>query len=80
MSKTIFEVTPEVLGELETWFASATLPDELQLDEAVYIPNLKSTVSRLLEQAELCVDNPKMHGCIYLLIRIKNMLEGHPEE
>lgn len=79
MSKTMMEVTPEVLDDLIKWFSTATLPKELQLDSAVYIPDLKETVNRLIDQAKLCVDNPKMHGCIYLLIRIKHMLEGNPD-
>lgn len=66
--------TKEELRQLEEWFAGRDLPEEMHLDKAAYIPDLKETVSRLCMQAETCYENPKMQGCIILLERIKEKL------
>ena len=65
---------PQELVELNEWFDQCRLPESLQLDQAVYIPDLPDTVLRLFEQAEVCYDNPKMQGCICLLERIREKL------
>ena len=72
-------LTQEELQELVEWFEQKTLPAQMQLDKATYIPNLPETVERLFIQAEINYDNPKMQGCIYLLLRIKEKL-GDPSE
>ena len=67
--------TKEELRELENWFEGKELPQSLRLDKATYIPNLKDTLSRLCQQADVCYENPKMQGCILLMERIKAKLE-----
>lgn len=67
--------TIEELRQLEEWFEGRDLPQEMHLDKATYIPDLKETVSHLCMQAEVCYENPKMQGCIILLERIKEQLE-----
>ena len=66
--------TEEEIEELKKWFESQQLPEELALDKATYIPNLRDTLDRLLEQANLCCGNPKMQGCIIPLERIREKL------
>lgn len=66
--------TLEELRQLEAWFEGKEMPEEMHLDKATYIPNLKETVKRLCWQAEQCYENPKMQGCIILLERIKEKL------
>lgn len=66
--------TEEEIEELKKWFESQQLPEELALDKATYIPNLRDTLDRLLEQANLYCGNPKMQGCIILLERIREKL------
>ena len=44
--------TEEEIEELKKWFESQQLPGELALDKATYIPNLRDTLDRLLEQAK----------------------------
>lgn len=66
--------TEEEIEVLKQWFESRQLPEELVLDKATYIPNLRDTLDRLLEQADLCRENPKMQGCIILLERIREKL------
>ena len=65
--------TEEEIEELKKWFENQQLPEELALDKATYIPNLRDTLDRLLEQANLCCGNPKMQGCIILLERIREI-------
>ena len=69
-------LTKEELHELKEWFEKQELPKELQLDKATFIPNLSETVRRLLIQSEINYDNPKMQGCIILLLRLKAKLES----
>ena len=52
--------TREELHELEEWFNNVQLPESIQLDKATFIPNVKETLSRLILQAEINCDNPKM--------------------
>lgn len=67
--------TREELHELEEWFNNVQLPESIQLDKATFIPNVKDTLSRLILQAEINCDNPKMQGAIYILERLKAKLE-----
>lgn len=67
--------TREELAELEAWFKSIQLPESLQLDKATFIPDVRETLDRLVLQAEINCDNPKMQGSIYLLERLKAKLE-----
>lgn len=67
--------TKDEFKELQAWFEAQNLPESMQVDKATYIPNLKETVLRLLDQAKVCYDNPKMQGCLILLEHIKQKLE-----
>lgn len=67
--------TRDELRDLEEWFNNINLPESIQLDKATYIPNVKDTINRLMVQAEINCDNPKMQGPIYLLERLKAKLE-----
>ncbi len=67
--------TKEELQELENWFKTVSVPQTLQLDKAMNIPDLPDTLTRLFDQADICYENPKMQGCIILLERIKAKLE-----
>lgn len=67
--------TREELAELEAWFKGIQLPESLQLDKATFIPDVRETLDRLVLQAEINCDNPKMQGPIYLLERLKAKLE-----
>lgn len=67
--------TLEKLNELKDWFDTHELPETLQLDKSTYIPDLKDTVSALLDQAYICYSNPKMQGGIVLLEKIKKHLD-----
>lgn len=67
--------TSEEFGELLEWFNGRDIPESIQLDKATYIPNLKDTLSRLIVQAEINRENPKMQGAIFLLERLKAKLE-----
>ena len=55
--------------------AMTSLPESLQLDKATFIPDVRETLDRLVLQAEINCDNPKMQGPIYLLERLKAKLE-----
>ena len=67
--------THEEVDLLKAWFDQAELPAEMQLDKAVYIPDVKETVRRLFLQAYVCCENPRLQGCLRLLERIKAHLE-----
>lgn len=67
--------TLEELQALKDWFKDKELPQDMRLDKATYIPDLKKTLSSLFLQADVCYENPKMQGCIFLLERIKAKLE-----
>ena len=69
-------LTLDELHELGDWFNQQDLPQDLQLDKATYIPNLKDTIHRLLTQSEISYNNPKMQGCIILLLNLKKKLES----
>ena len=66
--------TLEDIAALEDWFADKKLEGSLQLDNAVYIPDLKQTVTNLIIQAKVSYENPKIHGCIRLLEQIKTKI------
>lgn len=67
--------THEEVDQLKAWFDQAELPAEMQLDKAVYIPDVKETVRCLFLQAYVCCENPRLQGCLRLLERIKAHLE-----
>lgn len=67
--------TREELAGLEEWFKERQLPESIQLDKATFIPDVRDTLERLIMQAEINCDNPKMQGPIYLLERLKAKLE-----
>lgn len=70
--------TIEEIDELKVWFQSVenSLPATMQIDSSAFTPDLKETISMLFDQAYLCYENPKMQGCIWLLKKIKQNLEG----
>lgn len=66
----------EELQALQAWFAERTLPKDMHIDQATYTEDLPETIAMLMEQAEVCRENPKMQGCFRLLERIKQKLEN----
>lgn len=78
MPKETIKHTPEEIGKLKLWFNEHAdkLPKEMQIDESTYTPDLQLTLSALLEQAEICCENPKMQGSIFILEKIKKKLEA----
>ena len=73
MDKNVYTI--EEVDELKAWAEQAEFPAEMQLDEAVYIPDVKETVHRLIMQAYVCHENPRLQGCLRLLERIKARVE-----
>lgn len=67
--------TKEEFKKLQSWFGEQSLPESMQVDKSTFIPDLKDTVFRLLDQAKVCHENPKMQGCLILLEHIKQRLE-----
>ena len=69
--------TQEELEELKNWFETnqSRLPQTMQIDSSAFTPNLPETVKMLLEQAYICYENPKMQGCIRLLLKINQNIE-----
>jgi hypothetical protein len=59
------------IKEMKEWFAAQKLPQSMQVDKCTFIPNLKRTVDALIEQSEYCYGNPNLHGCLYVLERIR---------
>lgn len=81
MKKTDEIYTKKEMEELKAWFSGTKLPASMQLDKATFIPDLKDTIGRLLQQADLCYENPKLQGVLRLLERIKAKLtEGENAE
>lgn len=68
--------TLDKLNDLREWFKTHELPQDIQLDKALYIPDLRDTIDALFEQAYVCYENPKMQGSIILLEKIKSLLEN----
>lgn len=77
MTKRTTTYTIEELDELKNWFdeQASNLPKDMQIYRGAYSPNLKQTISMLLEQAYTCYNNPKMQGSIQLLEKIRKNLE-----
>lgn len=69
--------SPEEIDELKEWFDTHqdTIPQDMYIEESIYTPNLKETITRLFEQAYIYCSNPKMQGCIVLLQKIKSNIE-----
>ena len=70
--------TLEEIQELEAWFKGHMneLPDALQIDASTFTPDLKETVGMLFEQAYITCGNSKMQGCVWLLKKIRDKVEG----
>lgn len=47
----------------------------MQLGKSVFIPDVEDTLQRLFDQADVCFENPKMQGCLFMLEDIKSELE-----
>ena len=70
-----FSYTKEDVEELKTWFETHELPASMQINDAAFSPDLKRTVSILLEQAAMNYRNDKMHGSLHLLEQIRQNIE-----
>lgn len=72
--------TLEELDELKNWFESheGIIPEDMQIDNSAYTPNLKNTINALIEQAYIYYENPKMQGSVRLLEKIRMKLENNP--
>ena len=69
MDKNVYTI--EEVDQLKAWAEQTEFPAEMQLDKAIYIPDVKETVRRLVMQAYVCYENPRLQGCLRLLERIK---------
>jgi hypothetical protein len=73
MDKNVYTI--EEVDQLKAWAEQTEFPAEMQLDKAIYIPDVKETVRRLVMQAYVCYENPRLPGCLRLLERIKARIE-----
>ena len=60
MDKNVYTI--EEVDELKAWAEQTEFPAEMQLDKAIYIPDVKETVRRLVMQAYVCHENPRSAG------------------
>ena len=67
--------TKEELNDLKAWFVGRKLPKTMQLGKSVFIPDVEDSLQRLFDQADVCFENPKMQGCLFMLEDIKSELE-----
>lgn len=69
--------TEEELQKLSKWFEQHTdkLPASLRVDKATYVPDLKRTVRFYFDIAKEHKDNPTYAAQIFLLFKIKDVLE-----
>lgn len=76
MEKLIY--TKEDYLELKSWFEmnDRLLQGDMRIDASTYIPDVKKTVSMLLEQVSEYHGNDKMYGGYLLLNKIKQHLEN----
>ena len=76
MEKLIY--TKEDYLELESWFEmnDRLLQGDMQIDASTYIPDVRKTVSMLLEQVSEYHGNDKMYGGYLLLDKIKQYIAG----
>lgn len=70
--------TPEELADIKDWAIRSkdSLPADLRLDTAVYIPDLPLTVGYMLEVIEDHAEHPAFYGEIELLFRIRKAIES----
>lgn len=67
----------EAINELVAWFAAQTdLPESLQMDTSVYIPNLKETIDGLTQMSLANYENPLFRPAIKRFYKLKEILEG----
>jgi len=69
--------TKEDYLELKSWFEKNNhlLQGGMQIDVSTYTPDVRKTVSMLLEQVSEYYGNDKMYGGYLLLTKIKQLLE-----
>ena len=69
--------SPEELRGLLDWVSEQkdNFPEQLRLDDAIFIPNLRQTVSNLLEAIDMHAECPAFYGEIEILFRIREKLE-----
>ena len=67
----------EELREIYQWVKQhqGALPESLWLDDATYIPDLRTTAGHYLEIIELHRENPTYSGQIYQIFRIREKVE-----
>lgn len=67
----------EELREIYQWVKQHqdALPESLWLDDATYIPDLRTTAGHYLEIIELHRENPTYSGQIYQIFRIREKVE-----
>ncbi len=72
--KSIF--SKEELNELTVWFNERKdkLPETLQVDDAIFVKDLRQTVDYYLRLVELYHDKRAFSGQLYLLERIRKKL------
>ena len=72
--KSIF--SKEELNELTDWFNERKdkLPETLQVDDAIFVKDLRQTVDYYLRLVELYHDKRAFSGQLYLLERIRKKL------
>ena len=73
MDKNVYTI--EEVDQLKAWAEQTEFPAEMQLDKAIYIPDVKETVRRLVMQAYVCYEKQRLQGCLRLLERIKARIE-----
>lgn len=73
-----FNYTKEDYLELKSWFEQNDhlLQGDMQIDASTYTPDVRKTISMLLEQVGEYHGNDKMCGGYLLLERIKQQLEA----
>ena len=69
--------TPEELDDLTQWITEKMplMPESLQVDEATYIADLKTTAGYYLEIIELHRENRTYGGQIRLLFKVRERLQ-----
>lgn len=66
------------LAKIKAWALEQqdSLPADLQLDTAVYLPDLRRTVGHLVEVIDAHGSHPAFYGEIELLFRIREALKS----
>ena len=70
--------TLKEIEELKKWFTANKdkCPQSMQIDRSSFSPDLSRTLDTLFSQALVCHANPKMQGCIMMIKKIKENIEG----